>query len=93
MRHLGTPTRNTMRVPLRATQRFTLYLKTTSLQEVALYSISNRYVSSRPKAQPPIYRGTSTSCVTDKMKTSVKKSWPSAASRTHVARRRDRTVA
>jgi hypothetical protein len=36
MTHLGTLTRNTMRVPLRATHRFTIYAKPTTLQEVAL---------------------------------------------------------
>jgi transposase len=33
--HLGTLTRNTMRVPLRATHRFTLFTKPTPLQEAA----------------------------------------------------------
>jgi Transposase DDE domain len=33
--HLGTLTRNTMRVPLRATHRFTLFTKPTPLQETA----------------------------------------------------------
>jgi transposase len=35
MAHLGTLTRNTMRVPLRPTHRFTLYAKPTSLQQAA----------------------------------------------------------
>src|SRR6267378_3269979 len=34
--HLGTLTRNTMRVPLRPKHRFTLYTKPTSLQEAAI---------------------------------------------------------
>jgi hypothetical protein len=33
--HLGTLTRNIMRVPLRATHRFTLFTKPTPLQEAA----------------------------------------------------------
>jgi hypothetical protein len=80
MRHLGTLTRNTMRVPLRATHRFTLYLKTTSLQEAALYSTSNRCVSSRPKAQAPIY-------LRDRQNENFgQEKLPSAASRAHMAR-------
>jgi len=40
MAHLGTLTRNTMRVPMRAAHRFTLYAKTTPLQEAA-FSLLN----------------------------------------------------
>jgi hypothetical protein len=35
MAHLGTLTRNTMRVPLRASHRFTLHSTPTKLQEAA----------------------------------------------------------
>ena len=40
MTHLGTLTRNTMRVPMRTAHRFTLYAKTTPLQEAA-FSLLN----------------------------------------------------